>query len=143
MPAHQLPHSLEGVADVEQLADQRLDPAQRPALVPGEPVRQRALPQLELQPGPLLRAQLLPRHRPPGPQRLRAAVPPGPVPPPHRPWRDPQVMRDLINPVAAGEPPGGLQPQPLTPLLLGGGIPATLRIPHASVIRPQAADVTT
>jgi len=38
---------------------------------------------------------------------------------------------------------GGLQPQPFTPLLLGGRVPATLRIPHASVIRPQPADVTT
>ena len=37
------------------------------------------------QPGPLLRAQLLPRHRALRPQRLRAAVPPGLMPPPHRP----------------------------------------------------------
>jgi hypothetical protein len=38
-----------------------------------------------------------------------------------------------------------LQPDLLTPLtlLLGGRVPATLRIPHASVIRPQAANVTT
>ena len=136
MPAHQLPGPLDGVADVEQLADQRLDPAQRPALVPGEPVRQRALPQLGLQPGPLLRAQPLPRHRAPGSERLSAAVPPGPVPPPHRPFGDPQVSCDLADPIAAGEPPGGLQPQPLTPLLLGGRVPASLRIPHASVIRP-------
>jgi hypothetical protein len=62
---------------------------------------------------------------------------------PHRPFGDPQVARDLINRVAAGEPPGGLQPQLLTPLLLGGRVPAPLRIPHASVIRPQPADVTT
>jgi hypothetical protein len=53
-------------------------PAQGPALIPGEPVRQRALPQLELQPRPLLRAQPFPRHRPPGPQRFRSAVLPGP-----------------------------------------------------------------
>ena len=136
MPAHQLPGPLDGVLDVEQLADQRLDPAQRPALVPGEPVRQRALPQLELQPRPLPGAQPLPRHRAPRSERLGAAVPPGPVPPPHRPFGDPQVPRDLADPVAAGEPPGGFQPQALTPLLLGGGIPASLRIPHASVIRP-------
>ena len=68
VPAHQLPGALDGVPDVEQLADQRLDPAQRPALVPGEPVRQRALLQFGLQPGPLLRAQPLPRHRPLRPQ---------------------------------------------------------------------------
>jgi hypothetical protein len=52
-------------------------------------------------------------------------------------------VRDLADRVAAGEPPGGLQPQPLTPLLLGGRIPAPLRIPHVPVIRPQPADVTT
>ena len=72
-----------------------------------------------------------------------AAVLPGPLPPPHRAFRDPQVMRDLADLVAAGEPPGGLQPQPLPPLLLSGRIPAPLRIPHASVIRPQPPDVTT
>ena len=95
------------------------------------------------EPGPLLRAQPLPRHRALRPQRLSAAVLPGPVPPPHRTFRDPQVMRDLADRVAAGEPPGGLQPQPLTPLLLGGRVPAPLRIPHASVIRPRPHDVTT
>src|SRR5690242_16202831 len=52
-------------------------------------------------------------------------------------------MRDLADRVAAGEPPGGLQPQPLTPLLLSGCIPAPLRIPHVSVIRPRPPDVTT
>lgn len=41
VPAHQLPHDLDGVADMEQPPDQRLDPVQRPALVIGEPVRQR------------------------------------------------------------------------------------------------------
>jgi hypothetical protein len=41
VPAHQLPGALHGVPDVEELAHERLDPAQRPALVPGEPVRQR------------------------------------------------------------------------------------------------------
>jgi len=81
--AHQLPGALHGVPDVEQLADQRLDPAQRPALVPGEPVRQRPFAQL------------------------------------------------------------GLQPQPLPPLLFGGRVPATLRIPHIPVIRRQPPDVTT
>jgi len=40
---------------VEQLADQRLDPAQRPALVNGEPLHQRPLPQFLFQPGPLMR----------------------------------------------------------------------------------------
>ncbi len=143
MPAHQLRGALHGVPDVEQAADQRLDPAQRPPLVMSEPVRQRPFPQLQLQPGPLLRAQPLPRHRPPGPQRRGAAVPPGPVPPPHRPSGDPQVVRDLIDLIAPGEPPGSLQPQPLPPLLLGGRIPAPLCIPHALVIRRKPADVTT
>ena len=143
MPAHQLPHPLGRVPDAEQPPDQRLDPAQRPPLVIGEPVRQRPLAQLGLQPGPLLRAQLLPRHRPLRPQRLVTAVPPGPVPPPHRPLGHPQVPGDLADRVAAGEPARGLQPQPLPPLLLSGRIPATLRIPHAPVIRPQPPDVTT
>jgi len=143
MPAHQLPHPLRGVPDVEQAPDQRLDPAQRPPLVIREPVRQRPLTQLGLQPGPLPRAQLLPRHRPPRPQRLVTAVPPGLVPAPHRPLGDPQIVRDLADRVAAGEPPGGLQPQPLPPLLLSGRIPAPLRIPHNPVIRPQPATVTT
>ena len=89
MPAHQLPGPLDGVPDVEQLADQRLDPAQRPALVPGEPVRQRAFPQLGLQPGPLLRAEPLPRHRPPRPS---ASVPPSRQARCHR-RTDPSVTR--------------------------------------------------
>ena len=143
MPAQQPPGALDGVADVEQLADQCLDPAQGPALVPGEPVRQRAFPQLQLQPGPLPRRQPLPRHRPPGPQRRRAAIPPGLPPPPHRPLRHPQIRGDLRSAVPAGEPPGRIQPQPLPPLLLGGRIPATLRIPHALVIRQRPPGVTT
>jgi hypothetical protein len=143
MPAHQLPHTLDGVADVEQHADQRLDPAQRPAPVPGEPVRQRAFPQVGLQPGPLLRARLLPRHGPLGSQRLVPAGLPGFTPSPHRPFGDPQVMRDLADPLAASEPPGRFQPQSLPPLLLGRHVPAPLRIPHAPVIRQHPADVTT
>src|SRR5207247_80369 len=55
----------------------------------------------------------------------------------------PQVAGDFTDRVAAGEPPGGLQPQPLTALLLGGRVPAPLRIPHNPVIRPQPAAVTT
>ena len=143
MPAHQLPRPLGRVADVEQPPDHRLDPAQRPPLVISEPVRQRTFPQLGLQPRPLPRAQLLPRDRAFGPQRLSPAVPPGLPPSPHRSFCDPQVLRDLLDRVAAGEPARGLQPQPFTQLLLGGRVPATLRIPHASVIRPQPADVTT
>jgi hypothetical protein len=81
---------------VEQLADQRLDPAQRPS---------------------------------------------GPPPPADRPFGDPQVPRDLADAVAAGEPPAGLQPQPLPPLLFGGRVPATLRIPHIPVIRRQPPDI--
>jgi len=57
--------------------------------------------------------------------------------------RSPQVVRDLIDLIAAGKPPGGLQSQPLPPLLLSGRIPAPLRVPHALVIRLQPADVTT
>ena len=37
MAAHQLPHPLRGVADMEQPADQRLDPAQGPPLVISDP----------------------------------------------------------------------------------------------------------
>ena len=129
--------------DMEQLPDERLDPAQRPALVPGEPVRQRALPEFLLQAGPLLRAQPLPRHRAPGPQCFRAAVPPGPSPPSHRPLGDPQVPGDLLDPVAASEPAGCLQPQPLAPPPLGGRVAAVLRLPHPPVIRQRLPDVTT
>jgi hypothetical protein len=143
MPAQQLRRALDGVPDVEQLPDQRPGPAQRPALVAGEPVRQRSFPQLGLQPGPLLRAQPLPRHRALRPQRAGPAIPPRPVPPPHRPFRHPQVMRDLTDRIAAGKPPGGPQPQPLTPQLLSGRIPAPLRIPHIPVIRPRPPGVTT
>ena len=143
MPAQQLAGALDGVADVEQLPDQGLDPAEGPPLVIGEPVRQRPFPQLGLHAGPLLRAQLLPRHRALRPQRFSPAIPPGPVPAPHRAFGDPQVACDLADRVAAGEPPGGLHPQPLTPLLLGGRVPAPLRIPHALVIRPRASGVTT
>src|SRR5205814_9906958 len=66
----------------------------------------------------------------------------GPVSPPHRPSGDPQVGRTLADRIAAGKPARGLQPQRLPPLLLSGRIPATLRIPHAPVIRPQPPDVT-
>src|SRR4029079_17524629 len=132
---------------MEELPDQRLDPAQGPPLLPGEPVRRRALAQLEFQPGPLLRAQPLPRHRPPGPQRRGPAIPPGLTPPPHRPLRDPQVRGDRrgavpapppLPPVSprAGASPRGVapgatppplsQPRPPPPLLLGGRIPAPL-----------------
>ncbi len=112
MPAHQLPDALDGVPDVEQLPDQRLDPAESPALVTGEPVGQRAFPQLGFQPRKLLRDKPLPRHRPPGLQCPGAAVPPGPPPPAYRPFGDPQVPGDLAGRVAAGEPLSCLQPQP-------------------------------
>jgi hypothetical protein len=147
VPVHQLPHSLGGVADMEQLADQRLDPARRPPLVTGEPVCQRPFPELLLQPGPLLRAQLLPRYRPFGLQGRGAAVLSGPPPPPHRPWHDPQIVCDLVDPIAAREPLGCLQLHPLAPLLLAGvypvapGSPGALPLinnplePHVHVIR--------
>jgi hypothetical protein len=51
-------------------------------------------------------------------------------------------VRDLADPVAAGEPLSYLQPQQLTPPPLGRDVHAPLRIPHP-VIRPQPADVTT
>lgn len=73
VPAHQFPGAPDGVPDVEQLADQRLDPAQRPPLVTGKPVSQRAFPQLGFQPRELLRGQPLPRHRP---LDFSASVPP-------------------------------------------------------------------
>ncbi len=65
------------------------------------------------------------------------------MPAPDRPFGDPQVVRDLADRIATGEPPGCCQPQPLAPLLLGGRVPAPLRIPHASVIRPPRPSVTT
>ena len=54
-----------------------------------------------------------------------------------------QVVRDLAYLVTTSGPPGGLEPQLFAPLLLGERVPAPLRIPHAPVIRPQPADVTT
>jgi len=93
--------------------------------------------------GQLLRAQLLPRHRPLRPQRLSTAIPPGPVPPPHRPLGHPKVVRNLLDRLVPSEPARGLQPQPLAPLLLSGRVPAPLRIPHIPVIRSQPAAVTT
>src|SRR5690349_5405503 len=72
-----------------------------------------------------------------------AAVPPGPVPSPHRPSLDQQVACDLADLAAAGEPPGGLQPEPPTPLLPGGRVPAPLHVPHAPVISKLVFDVTT
>ena len=64
VPVQQLADALDGVPEVEQPADQRLDPAQRPALVVGEPVRQRPPVQFGFQPRPLCGGQLLPRDRP-------------------------------------------------------------------------------
>ncbi len=91
-------------------------------------VRQRALLQFQLQPGPLRRAQPLPRHRALRSERLGPAVAPGPELPPHRPFDDPQVVRDLLDRGTAGEPPGG--PRPLLGGLSGldtGRVHATLR----------------
>jgi hypothetical protein len=59
------------------------------------------------------------------------------------PLGDPQIVGDLADRVATGEPPGCIQPQPLAPPLLGGRVPAPLRIPHASVIRQPRPGVTT
>ncbi len=118
------------------------DPAESPALVTGEPVGQRAIPQLGFQPRKLLRDKPLPRHRLPGLQCPGAAVPPGPPPPAYRPFGDPQVPGDLAGRVAAGEPLSCPQPQPPAPLLLGRCIPAALPISHAPFIRRQPADIT-
>src|SRR6185312_3492169 len=63
VPPQQLPGALHGVADAEQPPDQRLDPAECPPLVIGEPVRQWAPPQLSLQPGPLPGRKPFPRER--------------------------------------------------------------------------------
>ena len=57
-------------------------------------------------------------------------------------FRDPQVVCDLVECVAAGEPPGGLQSQPLPPLR-SGRVPAPLRVPHAPVIGPRPSGVAT
>ena len=95
---------------------------------------QRAPPQLGSQPGPLPRAQPLPRHRPSGPQRRGPAIPPGLPPPPYRPLRDPQVRGDRRSGIPAREPPGRSQPEPFTSLPLGRCVPAALPIPHALVI---------
>ena len=58
-----------------------------------------------------------------GPESPGSAVLPGPVPPPHRLRRDPQVVCDLVNRVAAGEPPSGLHPQPLSRCCSAGVYP--------------------
>ncbi len=67
-------------------------------------------------------------------------VPPGPGPSLHQPFGNPQVVRDLADPVAAGEPLSCLQPQQLTPPLPGRGLPArcAYRIP-ASPHTPAAS----
>jgi len=89
MPAHQLPRALDGVPDVEQLADQRLDPAQRPPLIPGKPMRQRPLPQLGFQPRELPRGQ---PSRDTGPLDFSAPDPPSRQDRRHR-RTDPSVTR--------------------------------------------------
>src|SRR5579859_1541136 len=113
VPPQQLPGALHGVADVEQPPDQRLEPAECPPLVIGEPVRQWAPPQLSLQPGPLLGRKPFPRDGPWGLQRRRPAVPPSRQARRRHPRTDPGVTRrsrDLPDPASGGEPPGRLQP---------------------------------
>lgn len=56
-------------------------------------------------------------------------IPPGPVPPPHRPLGHPQVVRNLLDRLVPSEPARGLQP--LAPLLLSGRVPAPLRIAYS------------
>jgi hypothetical protein len=51
-------------------------------------------------------------------------------------------LPDLLDHIAAGEPFGCLKPYLLAPLLLGGRVPASLRVPHAPVIRRKPANVT-
>jgi hypothetical protein len=89
VPAHQLPRALDGVPDVEQLPHQRLDPAESPALVTGEPAGQRAFPQLGFQPRKLLRVS---RSRDTGPLDFSASVPPSRQARRHR-RTDPSVTR--------------------------------------------------
>src|SRR5260370_288262 len=86
--------------------------------------------------GRATRAALLRRLEPRGPPgpgaqtRPRPRVLTGLLHPPHCPRGDPQAGGDLADLPARGDPPGCLHPRPFTPLLLGGGIPAPLRIPH-------------
>ena len=69
-----------------------------------------------------------------GPFDLSASVPPSRQARCHRrtgPLGDPQVMRDLADLAAAGEPLRSLQPHLLAPPLPAGGVPAPLRIPRS------------
>jgi hypothetical protein len=87
-------------------------------------MRQRPFPQLSVRPGPLLGASF---SRDTGPFDFSPAVPPARQARCHchtDPGGDPQVAGDLTDHITAGEPLGGLQPQPLPPLLPGGRVPA-------------------
>src|SRR5208283_4601133 len=132
------------VPDMEQPADQRGDPGQRPPLILTPPPRGRAAVQRGPQPGQLRAAQ--PAHRPARPFRgqgdLTASTP---APPPHirRIRRDPQPPRHLRRLGPLREPLCGLQPYFLTPCPPSGGQATTIRIPHNTAVAPQAATVTT
>ena len=110
MPPQQLPGALHRVTDVEQPANQRLNPAECPPLVISEAVRQRLPPQFSFQPRPLGRRQPLSRHRPLRLQRHKAALSLSPPPAPYRSRCDPQVPRDRTSAVPRREPISGLQP---------------------------------
>jgi hypothetical protein len=120
-------------ASSSQNSDQRLDPAQRPPQVRGEPVRQRATPQLGFQP----RAHCcrLSRSRDTGPLDRSACSPPSRQARRHR-RTDPGVTRRSRRspryhpcrrtarlPAAAAARAAAV----------GGCVPGPLRVPHALV----------
>ena len=62
MPLEQSPHALDGVRDVEEPADQVLDPRERPPLI-SPAMRERPAFQLPLQAGELARVEPLTTRR--------------------------------------------------------------------------------
>lgn len=129
-PLQQPPCALHRVAHVEQAADQRLHPCQRPPLV-GPTRDQRTAFQLPLKSGDLLLAE------PRSPRRtLRqgsglAALTPLAAPPLHRSIADPQRGSDLPALLLALEAFHGLQPDPLPRGPPCIGQPTALRVSHA------------
>jgi len=71
------------------------------------------------------------------PVPVRQPSTPGP-----RPFGDPQVVRDLLDHIAAGEPFGCLKPYLLAPLLLGGRVPAPPHLLLQTRKTERATDVT-
>lgn len=114
---------------MEQPADQRLDPRQRPPLV-RPPVSQRASLQLPPQPGDLGFAESRSSRRSLRQDSSFSALAPGPAPPLDRPHTDPQGIGNLRVPLPAIKTLHSLEPQPLPRGPLGVGQPAALRVPH-------------